>query len=141
MNLRFILQLLIYNRYCIPTDNARLVTAAEEQFFDQINPNGGMYFSNEFVVEDLQFSVPVILIFTKFESQEANAFNKLQETCSYDDALLQAPHYACREFDQEHLSRFKDRRHPALEIVYLKGEYSYYLFIDLLKYQSHLRYA
>ena len=117
------------------------MTAAEEQFFDQIDPNGGMYFSNEFVVEDLQFSVPVILIFTKFESQEANAFNKLQETCSYDKALLQAPHHARTQFDQEHLSRFKDRRYAPVEIVYLKGECSHHLFIDLLKYESHLRYA
>jgi len=136
------LQSLIFNRYCIPTDNARLVTAAEEQFFDQIDPNGGMYFSNGFwvVVKDLHFSVPVILIFTKFESQEANAFNKLQETCSYDHALLQAPHYARKHFDKEHLSQFKDRRYPPTEIVYLKGE-SHHLFLNLLKNRSHLRYA
>ena len=100
-----------------------------------------MYFSNKFIVENLSFSVPVILIFTKFESQESNAFNKLQTTCSYDDALLQAPHYARREFDEEHLSRFKDRRYPPLEIVYLKGECSHPLFINLLKYESHWRYA
>ena len=93
------------------------------------------------VVEDLHFSVPVILILTKFESQEANAFNKLQETCLYDDALLQAPQYAHRQFEKENLSRFKDRRYPPLEIVYLKGECSHHLCIDLLKHKSHLRYA
>jgi hypothetical protein len=30
-------------RYCIPTDNARLFTAAEVTFFDKCNPNGGVY--------------------------------------------------------------------------------------------------
>jgi hypothetical protein len=30
-------------RYCIPTDNARLLTAAEVTFFDECNPNGGVY--------------------------------------------------------------------------------------------------
>ena len=98
-------------------------------------------FPNEFVVEDLHFLVPVILIFTKFESQEANAFNKLQETCSHDDALLQAPQYAYRQFEQENLSRFKDRRYPPRGIVYLRSECSHYLFIDLLKHKSHLRYG
>jgi GTPase Era involved in 16S rRNA processing len=91
--------------YCIPTDNARLVTAAEEQFFDKIDPNG----------------VPVILIFTKFESQEAIAFQKLQKTCNFEDALALAPHQARQQFDQEHLYRFKDRRYPAKEVVYLKN--------------------
>jgi len=91
--------------YCIPTDNNRLVTAAELQFFDQIDPNG----------------VPVILIFTKFESQEADAFRRLQETCSDDDALLQAPQKARQNFEQDHLSRFRDRRYPPKEVIYLKN--------------------
>jgi len=91
--------------YCIPTDNARLVTAAELQFFDQIDPNG----------------VPVVLIFTKFESQEAHAFGKLQETHSLDDALAQAPQQARQEFEQHHLSRFKDRKYPPKEVIYLKN--------------------
>jgi len=91
--------------YCIPTDNARLVAAAELQFFDQIDPNG----------------VPVILIFTKFESQEADAFGRLQETCSVDDALLQAPKQARQNFEQDHLSRFKERKYPPKEVVYLKN--------------------
>jgi hypothetical protein len=30
-------------RYCIPTDNARLLTAAEHTFFDECDPNGGVY--------------------------------------------------------------------------------------------------
>jgi hypothetical protein len=91
--------------YCIPTDNTRLVAAAELQFFDQIDPNG----------------VPVILIFTKFESQEAVAFAKLQETYSLDDALARAPQQARQEFEQDHLSRFKNRKYPPKEIIYLKN--------------------
>jgi hypothetical protein len=30
-------------RYCIPTDNARLLTAAERTFFDECDPNGGVH--------------------------------------------------------------------------------------------------
>jgi hypothetical protein len=84
--------------------------------------------------------VPVILIFTKFESQEAIAFHKLQETCSFEDALLQAPHQARQFFDQEHLSRFKDRRYAPKEIVYMKGEYSVSSSLYLMTHHSHCRY-
>jgi hypothetical protein len=43
-------------KYCIPTDNARLVAAAELQFFDQIDPNGSTHlFSTEPVnIDDSQ---------------------------------------------------------------------------------------
>jgi len=79
-------------------------------------------------------SVPVILIFTKFESQEAIAFHKLQETCSIEEALLQAPYQARTDFDQEHLSRFQNRRYPAKEIVYMKSECSTPSSVDLMKH-------
>jgi hypothetical protein len=68
-----------------------------------------------------QYVVPVMLIFTKFESQEAIAFKNLIQQCSPEDALSRAPEQARREFDQAHLSGFKNRKYAPKEILYLKG--------------------
>ena len=38
-------------RYCIPTDNHRLVLDAELQFFDKIDPKGGEHFPQSFFVK------------------------------------------------------------------------------------------
>jgi hypothetical protein len=72
--------------------------------------------------------VPVILIFTKFESQEAIAFKKLTQQCSPEDALSRAAEQARREFDHAHLSGFKNRKYAPKEILYLKGMHSNTLF-------------
>jgi len=64
--------------------------------------------------------VPVILIFTKFESQEAIAFKKLMQECPAEEAMSQAAEQARHDFDQAHLSRFRDRKYPPKEILYLK---------------------
>jgi hypothetical protein len=79
--------------------------------------------------------VPVILIFTKFESEEAYAFDKLQMTCSLDDALAQAPQEARQEFEQNHLSRFKDRKYPPKEVIYLKSKCLLVDHLILVKHQ------
>jgi hypothetical protein len=68
--------------------------------------------------------VPVILIFTKFESQEAIAFKKLMQECSAEEAMSQAAEQARHDFDRAHLSRFRDRKYPPKEILYLKGRCS-----------------
>ncbi|KIM44167.1 hypothetical protein M413DRAFT_67850 [Hebeloma cylindrosporum] len=96
--------------YCIPTDNSRLVTFAEERFFDNLDPDG----------------VPVVLIFTKFECEEAEAFRKLLKPCSNVDLLLEeVPRQAREDFDQKHLHRFIDRKYAPKAIAYLKGEFSH----------------
>lgn len=71
--------------------------------------------------------VPVILIFTKFESQESQAFKTLKNECSMEEALARAPAVAQQKFNQEHLSRFKDRIYPPKDFIYLK---SGLLFVD-----------
>jgi hypothetical protein len=65
--------------------------------------------------------VPVILIFTKFESQEAIAFKKLIQQYSAEEALDRAAQQARDDFDQTYLSGFKNRRFAPTEISYLKG--------------------
>jgi hypothetical protein len=75
--------------------------------------------------------VPVILIFTKFESREAVAFRLLKQQYSTEEALSEAPQRARVDFDKEHLSRFTSRRYPPKGILYLKGEYCVvYLHLD-----------
>ena len=68
--------------------------------------------------------MPVILIFTKFESQEAVAFSLLKQQYSTEEALSKAPQQARDNFDHEHLSRFTSRKYAPKGILYLKGEYS-----------------
>jgi hypothetical protein len=67
--------------------------------------------------------VPVILIFTKFESQEAVAFRLLKQQYSTEEALSMAPQEARDNFNQKHLSRFTSRKYAPKGILYLKGEY------------------
>jgi hypothetical protein len=68
--------------------------------------------------------VPVILIFTKFESQEADAFRFLkQQSSTEEEAKSKAPQQARDNFDQEHLSRFTSQKYAPKGILYLKGEY------------------
>jgi hypothetical protein len=66
-------------------------------------------------------AVPVILIFTKFESQEAVAFKKLIQQCSAEEALSRAAQQARHDFEETYLTRFKDRKYGPKEILYLKG--------------------
>ena len=67
--------------------------------------------------------MPVILIFTKFESQEAVAFHLLKQQYSTEEALSKAPQQARDNFNQEHLSRFTSQKYAPKGILYLKGEY------------------
>jgi hypothetical protein len=73
--------------------------------------------------------VPVILIFTKFESQEAVAFRLLKQQHSTEEALSKAPQQARDNFDQEHLSRFTSQKYAPKGILYLKGEYMLFICI------------
>jgi hypothetical protein len=74
--------------------------------------------------------VPVILIFTKFESQEAAAFSSLGQQYSIEEALSKAPQQARDNFDQNHLSRFTTQKYAPKGILYLKGEYYVHLHLD-----------
>jgi hypothetical protein len=66
--------------------------------------------------------VPVILIFTKFESREATTFKMLKQECSDEEALARTPQEAQNQFNREHLSRFMDRKYAPKEILYIKGQ-------------------
>ncbi|TDL20162.1 hypothetical protein BD410DRAFT_841513 [Rickenella mellea] len=91
--------------YCIPTDNARLLVTAELEFFDNCDPKG----------------VPVIVIFTKFDSLDAIAFTKLEEEgAPFEEAEAQAPQLAELEFNKEQLPRIFGRKYAPAKVVYLR---------------------
>ncbi|TDL16959.1 hypothetical protein BD410DRAFT_586477 [Rickenella mellea] len=91
--------------YCIPTDNSRLLVTAELDFFDNCDPKG----------------VPVIVIFTKFDSRDAVAFNKLEdEGLSFEEAEAKASQCAEDDFKRDELPRILSQKYPPVKVVYLR---------------------
>ncbi|KZP05821.1 hypothetical protein FIBSPDRAFT_716362, partial [Athelia psychrophila] len=70
--------------YCIPLDNARPFLAAEKNFFSECGTG----------------SVPVVVIFTKFDAMDDKAFTELTRSgVSTADAKVQAPGHAAAMFE------------------------------------------
>jgi len=92
--------------FCLPTDqDARLITAAELNFFEECDPG----------------SVPVIAIFTKFDSLDIEAYRILRDQgLSHNEARERCSQHAEERFDQIHLPRIQDRRFPPAHIVHLR---------------------
>ncbi|RDB22371.1 hypothetical protein Hypma_010557 [Hypsizygus marmoreus] len=93
--------------YCIPVSDARLVTRAEEIFFSECDTKG----------------VPVLVLFTKFDSLDFKAFSAiLRENPSMNpnDATHQAPVHAKADFDRvkANLSIFQSK-YPPKAYLYL----------------------
>jgi hypothetical protein len=69
-------------------------------------------------------TVPVIAIFTKFESFDAIAFNTLlEEGKSFEEAEIEAPKRAEVDFDKEHRPRVLNCIYPPRKVVYLRSEW------------------
>src|SRR5882757_4756963 len=65
ISVRLYLFIMFYYRYCIPMDEChRAITKAEEKFFSECNTNSGIFM----IVTSLIDSVPVIVVFTKFDA-------------------------------------------------------------------------
>ncbi len=68
--------------------------------------------------------VPVIVIFTKFESCDAVAFNKLEdEGLSFEEAEDKASQCAEDDFKRDELPRILSQKYPPVKVVYLQGEW------------------
>ncbi|KDQ17556.1 hypothetical protein BOTBODRAFT_577409 [Botryobasidium botryosum FD-172 SS1] len=89
--------------FCLPMDNdARMLTTAELEFFHRCDTG----------------KVPVIAIFTKFDSLDAKAFIELFEGgVPFGDAQDRAPYYAEKRFDQIHLPRIRAQKYPPAKEV------------------------
>lgn len=69
-------------RYCLPTDSARPLSAADEEFFKQYGTGKGERKKTRFkwhVICAHLVAVPVIAIFTKFDALVLDAFSTLRK--------------------------------------------------------------
>ncbi|KIJ27168.1 hypothetical protein M422DRAFT_191355 [Sphaerobolus stellatus SS14] len=90
--------------YCIPVDNSRPVTAAEERFFSNCGTG----------------KVPVVAVFTKMDALDSKAWNKLLKK---NMSLNQAKQQAQAESLSTAKTYFKDlcqKKYPPKGTVYLR---------------------
>ncbi|KDQ16274.1 hypothetical protein BOTBODRAFT_30974 [Botryobasidium botryosum FD-172 SS1] len=97
--------------YCFPVDTNRFQT--ELEFFAQIDTAG----------------VPVIAIFTKFDSLDADAYEELCKELPHEQAFAEAEARADQIFDSTRLHLVRSQRHPPsgevrLRNMHEKGEAS-----------------
>lgn len=72
--------------------------------------------------------VPVIVIFTKFDSLDAAAFHRLRkEGKSRAVARTEAPAHADQEFDNIHMPRLLSKAYPPANILRLRSELFHYV--------------
>jgi len=93
--------------YCFPTDSNRIIMAAEQEFFKNIDTG----------------SVPVIAVFTKFDGLDAAACRTLQEinNIPFKQAKQDALTYAEEQFNRTHLPLILDQAHPPKAVVCLRN--------------------
>ncbi|KDQ10924.1 hypothetical protein BOTBODRAFT_35871 [Botryobasidium botryosum FD-172 SS1] len=92
--------------YCFPTDGNRLITAAEQEFFEKIDTG----------------RVPVIAVFTKFDALDSAAFQILEASgLSFDEAKQGAPAHAEDLFKTTHLPLIQNQPHPPKGVVCLRN--------------------
>ncbi|KDQ17546.1 hypothetical protein BOTBODRAFT_105316 [Botryobasidium botryosum FD-172 SS1] len=84
--------------FCLPTDqDARMLTTAELDFFQRCNTG----------------KVPVIAIFTKFDSLDSLAYQELRhQGFKHAEAQEGASRRADQHFENVHLSRILEQRYP-----------------------------
>ncbi|KZP07215.1 hypothetical protein FIBSPDRAFT_998546 [Athelia psychrophila] len=91
--------------YCIPLDDDRPFTRAEINFFSECGTG----------------SVPVIVIFTKFDAMDDKAFGKLiEQGLSTDEARARAPDHAAVMFERDVLHVLYGMKYPPKSHVLLR---------------------
>jgi hypothetical protein len=89
-------------------DSSRPVTKAEEDFFSKVGTGKGNKFCWTVMVtgiSDMQLLVPVIVVFTKFDAHDDEAYEGLKnEGISPDDAANQAQSRAIEDFQKTCMS-------------------------------------
>ena len=113
-----------HNRYCISMeDHSRPITVAEETFFSKCGTGKG----EEIVIPCCLLrlsSVPVIVVFTKFDALHAVAFGELREQgMSIQKAAALAPEHAKEIFERNgYYSRVQAMKFPPRNIICMGGE-------------------
>ncbi|KZP32351.1 hypothetical protein FIBSPDRAFT_1036978 [Athelia psychrophila] len=91
--------------YCIPLDDDRPFTRAEISFFSECGTG----------------SVPVIVIFTKFDAMDDKAFSELKRSgLSTDEARVQAPGHAGMMFERDLRGMLYGMKYPPKNHVLLR---------------------
>ncbi|KZP32354.1 hypothetical protein FIBSPDRAFT_1036979 [Athelia psychrophila] len=91
--------------YCIPLDDDRPFTRAEISFFSECGTG----------------SVPVIVIFTKFDAMDDKAFSELKRSgLSTDEARVQAPGHAGMMFERDFRGMLYEMKYPPKNHVLLR---------------------
>ncbi|KZP26032.1 hypothetical protein FIBSPDRAFT_733173 [Athelia psychrophila] len=92
--------------YCLPTDTARPLLAADETFFNGCGIG----------------KTPVIVIFTKFDGLVTIACNELRDHLSFKYARKQAPAAAVIKLDTFFKKPLQASKFPPTACLYLRGE-------------------
>ncbi|KZP27031.1 GTP-binding protein [Athelia psychrophila] len=95
--------------YCLPTDAARPILAADEMFFNGCGIG----------------KAPVIVIFTKFDGLVTKALTELRSgngSLSFREALKRAPAEAEIKLDTLYKQRLQASKFPPTACLHLKGE-------------------
>ena len=129
-------------RYCIPMDSPRPILPAELDFFHK-GTGKGKSISHLAVLEIftlnnwfylMSFTVPLVVIFTKFDGQIASEFVNLTDQKD-EDKWERAREIAETTFQKIYLPRVLNAKHPPKAYVQLEGENDKYFF---LKNGSHV---
>ena len=122
----------VHNRYCIPMeDDSRPITVAEETFFSKCGTGKGEEIVNPYYLLSL-LSVPVIVVFSKFDALHAVAFGELREQgMSMKKAAALAPEHAKEIFKRnDYYSRVQAMKFPPRNFICMGGE-QYMLYANI----------
>ena len=104
-------------------DRSRPITVAEEFFFSEHGTGKGEEIVNPCYLLSLS-SVPVIVVFTKFDALDAAAFGELRDQgMSIQEAVALAPEHAKEIFKRNgYYSRLQAMKFPPRNFVCMQGE-------------------
>ena len=107
----------IFQRYCIPMDSARPILPTELVFFNK-GTGKGWYYSGKIWWMINIFTVPLVVVFTKFDAQIIQECGKLDDT---EDKWDKARQNAEITFQNVYLPNVFDTKYPPNGYVCLGG--------------------
>jgi len=118
--------ILYVNRYCVPMDDQRPMSGGEKVFFSSGTGSGiyFIYFLGKFLILSI-LQVPVVLVFTKFDSLVEKCYQKLRlQGKNHQEAKAAMHEFANKTFQDEYLSRVLNTKFPPKAYICLAGNIS-----------------
>ena len=108
-----------FHRYCIPMDSTRPILPAELEFFNKGTGKGNLVSSGTIPINNT-FTVPLVVVFTKFDGQIIQESGKLGDM---DDAVKwdKARENAEITFQKVYLPKVFETNYPPKAYVCLEG--------------------